>query len=332
MNSKKTYFLQQYLNGAYDHGGIGFVDIEKLLFTYLFIPISLKSTHFILRIFEMMKLYFKLNKQDTIYFIFPVYAKMNTLFLKLLAYKKCNIICVYGDSDGLRHVDEKLLKNELNFISFFNNIIVHNETMASWLQKQYPEKNIQSLCLFDYLTPQQQKNNRQKGTEIAFAGNLSKSKFLNHLDEIYISNPRLKFNLYGKNSFIEKVNCFYKGFFSPYDTPNNLQGSFGLIWDGASLENCEGDYGHYLMFSTPHKLSVYILASLPIIIHQDAAMAAFVLEKNIGFCVSSLYEIEEKINSISETEYQQMVENMKPIAKNISAGHYLQTAIENILK
>ncbi len=331
MKRNKKYFLQQYLHVSPDHGGIGFVDIEKIFLSISIIPIIIESNILLFRIMKLIKLVFQIKSNDTLYFIFPVYAKMHVFFLKLLVFKKCNIICIYGDSDGLRHNNEKMLNNELKLISLFKIVIVHNEIMASWMKIHFPQKRIYSLCLFDYLTPMQKNIKRAKSFEIVFAGNLLKSHFINYVENLNTLNPLVKFNLYGKILNINKINCIYKGFFSPYDTPQNLHGSFGLIWDGSSLEKCEGNYGNYLIYSTPHKLSVYILAGLPIILHEDAAMASFVTENNIGFCISSLFEIEEKINALTEHQYQQMIENLKPIAEKISTGYYLQTAIENTI-
>ena len=53
----------------------------------------------------------------------------------------------------------------------------------------------------------------------------------------------------------------------------NSKGSFGLIWEGDSIEKPSGSLGRYIQYISHHKLSLYILAKLPIIVAASAATA-----------------------------------------------------------
>lgn len=110
-----------------------------------------------------------------------------------------------------------------------------------------------------------------------------------------------------------------------------MVGSYGLIWEGDSITDISNFGGQYLKWVSPLKLSNYLLNSLPIITHPDAVIAEFVQQNNIGFCVSNLHEIGEKIKAIADPVYATMLENCKRVSKQISAGYFTQAAIEGIL-
>jgi len=56
-----------------------------------------------------------------------------------------------------------------------------------------------------------------------------------------------------------------------------------------------------------------------------------VLRYKIGVAVDSLYEIDTAIEKISEDDYGQMQENMKPLAEKISNGKCLSDAIQKLM-
>ena len=204
--------------------------------------------------------------------------------------------------------------------------------MKSFIQQFVPGSVCSVLNFFDFLAePVQTK--RTKGYSIVFAGNLAKSKFLSSLDKM--ADPDLHFNLYGPG-LDEKIllykNLSYYGVHKPYDMPSVVQGSFGLIWDGESIDSCTGVYGEYLRYNSQHKLSLYILSGLPVIIWDEAATAELVKQYKIGITVKHLNEIAEKINALSDDEYQQMQINMHPLAEMISKGECLRNAINEIMK
>ncbi|MEK7224762.1 MAG: hypothetical protein AAB221_03675, partial [Bacteroidota bacterium] len=110
-----------------------------------------------------------------------------------------------------------------------------------------------------------------------------------------------------------------------------LEGSYGLIWEGESVEDISNFGGQYLRWVSPLKLSNYLLHGMPVITHTDAATAAFIRQNNIGFCISSLHDIGYEIQSISETQYNTMAENCRRISKQVSEGYFTGRAIKKIL-
>lgn len=67
--------------------------------------------------------------------------------------------------------------------------------------------------------------------------------------------------MYGSSYFDSEKNVMYKGSFKP-EQIDHIHGSWGLVWDGNSIEGCEGELGNYLKINAPHKISLYIAAEL----------------------------------------------------------------------
>ena len=111
-----------------------------------------------------------------------------------------------------------------------------------------------------------------------------------------------------------------------------MEGSFGLIWDGDSLETCSGDYGKYLEYNNPHKLSLYIAAGIPVITWKGAAIADFIKKYNIGFTVNSIYEISEIIGKMTLSEYEEYKNNLKGLQEKVCSGFFTKMALEKIIK
>lgn len=206
-------------------------------------------------------------------------------------------------------------------------LIVHNDVMRDFfIKKGFDENRIVTLGIFDYL---QEKRDRALPTfdeSVIIAGNLNlkKSGYLKNLPEL-----KSKFRLYGPNySMAEAPNITYGGVLSPEHIPDVLTSGFGLIWDGDSIETCEGGTGEYLRYNNPHKLSLYLSSGLPVIIWKEAAEAGFVEENHVGYTIDSLYDIPKIMNTISAEEYRNIAENVKRIAGKMADGGFMRDALE----
>jgi glycosyltransferase involved in cell wall biosynthesis len=141
-------------------------------------------------------------------------------------------------------------------------------------------------------------------------------------------------NLYGPGISDEmlKINrVVYKGLHHPYSLPPAIEGSFGLIWDGDDVETPGGSLGNYMHYINHHKLSLYIVCNLPVIVHENTGSAELVRKLNIGFTVQTLFEVEDRIAKLSEDEYGLMVQNTRELANEITSGNCLKKAISEIL-
>ncbi len=324
----------------YLHGGITCVDIEKVLLAKGFEPVSFPGhdsfsiTSKASRFLFLFKMIFRIKRGSIVFFISPVYAKMNRLLLRLIRLKGVKLICIIADIDGLRDRDDHLLQSELEQYRGYSCFIVHNDQMAGYLRQHLSHPVLCTLEFFDYLVPSAH-GERQKSHTIVFAANLAKSGFLDKLHLVQPADPGLVFNIYGPGiteTIAAQENVRYLGTHKPYDLPAIVEGSFGLIWDGVSIDTCEGGYGEYLRYNLQHKLSFYIVSKLPVIVWDGAATAELVNKYRIGFTIKNLYEIEDKVKAVTQEQYRQMQINMQPLAEKISKGGYMGDAIDEIMK
>jgi hypothetical protein len=332
------YFIQQYSQQEYQHGGIGYVDAEKILLSMGYVPVLFPyHTDFSLRakfgrFLYLVKLLSQIKRGSVVVFLFPVYAKMNRMLLRFLSKKKIKIICFVTDINGLKDGDKKLLEKETRFFRRFRYFIVHNEKMKQWLEEQVPGACAVTIEFFDFLTNTVTMVN-SFSFDIVFAGNLEKSPFIEQLHLLEPSSPSLRFHLYGPGStaaMIQQKNVKWFGVERPYDLPLKLKGAFGLLWDGETIEKPGGSLGDYMQYISHHKLSLYIISRLPIIVPATAASAPLIEKYRIGFSVNSLYDIEGKIKAMARQDYLRMQDNMVQLARKISRGGCLREALERL--
>lgn len=336
----KKYFIRQYSFLEYMHGGIGFVDVETILLKEGYQPIefpyhdqfSMKAKF--KRLFFLVKTVFSVQGPAVVVFICPVYATLVNVLLRLLSWKPgVRLICFIGDIDGIKDGNKKELKADIKQFQRYHHFIVHNAAMQQWLQQHVPGRNIAVINFFDFLAKPYDGNRTLSG-DIVFAGNLGKSIFLERLGELTSSGPGLHFYLYGPGCtelMHSQKNATWMGIEKPYDLPAKLKGSFGLLWDGDSIGEPGGSLGDYMQYISHHKLSLYILSGLPLIVPEIAGSTVLVEKYKIGISVKSLYEIGDRINSITDDEYQQMKKNMQPLAEKISAGGCIKEALQQLM-
>lgn len=339
-NKPGKYFVQQFLQEEYLHGGVGGTDAEKILKAKGFSPVlfpghdSFSFRTKIKRLFFLFKTLQGIKEGDVIIFLFPVYALVNRLLLNRLARRKdIKIICFIADINGLKDGYPAILREEIRFFRQFGHFIVHNDNMKEWVLKSVaPRVRISTIEFFDFLVKPTERI-PEPSFEIVFAGNLQKSPFIDQLHLLQKTNPSLKFLLYGHREaeYLNQENASWLGVEKPYELPAKLRGSFGLLWDGDSIDKPAGSLGDYMQYISHHKLSLYIISKLPVIVPESGAAAALVKKYNIGFTINSLYDIEEKVKALSPDEYRQMQNNMQPLAKKISEGECLGGAVDELL-
>lgn len=210
-------------------------------------------------------------------------------------------------------------------------LIVHNKCMVKKLADQgFDINKMVNLEIFDYLISDYK--NIQESEGVIIAGNLTETKAA----YVYLINKikDITFNLFGANynAQEEYKNINYFGAFLPDELIKNLTGKYGLVWDGDSIETCSGGKGEYLRINNPHKLSLYLAVGLPVIIWEEAAEAEFVLRENVGITVKSLYDLSEKLASISDNDYEKMKKNAEMIGERLRNGVYMTKALNEAEK
>ena len=342
------YFIELRKNDEHTAGPKAPNDIydisKKLGFKSLKLMIEDGKASKLKKKFEVGKLWlsllFKLKKDDVIIFQHPMYGikeaiKLIPIFKKI---KKTKFITVIHDLELLRggtstYDEEVAILSDKVLLPMFDKIICHNESMKKYLINEgVCESKLVTLSIFDYLTNYSEIP-ESKGIGLTIAGNLNKDKS-GYLYKLIEKNPKYTINLYGPN-FDENIdlgeNINYLGSFSPDELPNKLQGQFGLVWDGDSIETCSGNTGNYLRYNNPHKTSLYLAVGIPVLIWKEAAIAKFVEENNVGILIDNLGKIEEVLSNTPQEKLDEIQKNAKEVGLKLRDGYYFKRAIEKCL-
>ena len=71
-------------------------------------------------------------------------------------------------------------------------------------------------------------------------------------------------------------------------------------------------------------------AGIPVIIWSGAALADYIEQNGLGFCVDSLQDIAAKIAELSPDEYRQMRKNAASEGARIRAGFFFDRALSQV--
>lgn len=299
-----------------------------------------KSWVIITSLYYWTKLSGILKRDDVVLYQHPLYGVHIIGFMvrRLKKRKNCKFIAVIHDLDSIRKKSTGFRSHKFDYsdgelLKLFDAIVSHNKFMTQHLVGQgLDESKIVNLGIFDYLGAGWHKQSSKKEElSIAIAGNLAKSRYIYSIcGEHGEYNKDLIVHLYGDGLDESKANhnMVYHGSFDAEELQDNLEGDFGLVWDGDSAETCDGNMGEYLKYNNPHKTSCYLSAGMPVIVWSKSAIADFVLENQVGIVIDSLFEIEKKISEIQQEEYNVMCNNVRQVANKQINGYYFNEAIK----
>jgi len=257
------------------------------------------------------------------------------LFLLVRKWRKARIIMLVHDIAPLRtvHRNEFVVQKRRTdlCLGVADVLIVHNIKMRNWLSVNgYADKEMICLRLFDYLTDVRYpvRTDVKCFTSVMIPGYLAPSKagYLAHLKKIH----GIDWHLFGVAYDAENIggdNIFYHGSFPAKQLPSELKGAFGLIWDGDSIDTCQGVLGLYLQYNNPHKFSLFMASGVPVIVWKGAAVAHLVSELKLGFVVDSLQEVPVLLQSVTAAEYDEFSRNVRNISARVRSGEYLKDAL-----
>lgn len=343
------YFISRNYKSLFNAAGKAKTDCESILnemgfknlgFKQSSIPNSAIGTikNFLGISYALLRLPFK----STLCTQYPL-NKFRGYVLFVAKLKRCKIITIVHDVRFLKGRTGSAHK-ELKKIVSSDAIIVHNDAMKNWFLEQNVKIPIIVLGIFDYILndglPSQNNNiTEKKPHEIVYAGGFGEGKNSYIYDLDVLPQKDFKLNLYGigfdyQKLKTEKENSVlsYIGAFPSDVVAYRIEGSFGLVWDGISTEECSGQYGQYLKYNNPHKTSLYLLCGLPVIVWDKAAISTYIKSNNIGFTISNLNELSDKLENLSLEEYNQMKSNVDQVRTKIISGGHLNDAVNHALK
>ena len=273
-----------------------------------------------------------------------IYALKDTMLTEYVNNNSKATIKAYSKISSLLKNKEPLILLDMNTYNYYKNTklkdyyIVYEgkaDINYNFLIKRDSTNNIFSDIFQYYLTNINPNNKSIRYSKtLNIAGNLDTNKS-NYIRELNGVDKTINFNLYGLNfdkNVLTSEAIHYKGAFPSDEIPSQLTEGFGLVWDGNTASCCAGNTGEYLKYNNPHKLSLYMVSGLPVVIWSQAAEAEFVKCNNVGLVVDSIEDFSIKFDNLSENDYYKMVENAKNVSYKLRNGEYLRKVIQDIIK
>lgn len=330
----RAKFEQAYLAGTKFENDISEICKNKKFKEILYsTPNNSSYKRIIAYIKTLFLLIFSIKNNEIVFVDLPVRSFYAKIFQMILKIKKCKVYGIIIDLDSLRNVGKIGIVEEVKKFMYMKGIIVQNQAQKAIISSSGYTGRIEIMGILDFLgTPRFEKSKYKDNYSVCYGGNLSdvQSAFLYKWEE---NVKHIQINIFGVNfqKKFDNKNFYYCGNFPPDEIIYHLCGNFGLVWNGTELETCGGDRGNYYRYASPHKLSMYVMAGMPVIVWSESAMASFVKNNGIGFTINSLLEIEKRLLNLSEYEYNFYLNNVFKLQKKLSVGFYLNRCIENIL-
>ena len=279
-----------------------------------------------------VRLILSLRKGDELIVQYPVYRVFVKSFfkvVKIVKRKGVKLTFIIHDLNYLRGLDRGISKEDfLKPLYLADLIVAHTPNMRDHLIGENITSPINIIYLFDYLTDDTYRERSrllENRDTVVYAGNLKKSAFLKEAVNCHFKNVR--FNIYGyaRNVPVFRDGFDYKGAFEPEQT-SYIEGGWGLCWDGESVDSCEGKWGEYLRYNSPHKLSLYLAAGIPVIVWKESALAPYIVSNKIGIAISSLRELDMILPAITKEEYLDTLDRVMSFSVKIRKGDMTMTA------
>lgn len=336
MNKRKSVYISRNYKGV-SAGNDARTDTEALLDDFGYRNIGLKQsfsqskvTDFIRNLAGTIKGIIVMPVDGILFIQYPT-KKYYVLLCKIAHLKHTKVISLIHDLGSFRR--KKIsVGQEIDRLNNSDYIIATNQKMKDWLITNNVKVEINSLGIWHFLSEEERKPEFRSGDNypytICYAGALNRRK--NAFLYEFIPSPRnFVLNIYGDRFDIADTDNFHCRGYIDSDTfilTNN--DDFGLVWDGDSMDECSGNFGAYLRYNTPHKVSFYLKSHLPVIIWKHAALAPFIEENRIGITIDSLTEINSILSSMTPGYYNEMKRNVIEVSKKLQSGFYLKQAID----
>lgn len=280
---------------------------------------------------------------DIIFLQFPQFTSV--LFMKALIEKVTHVfgakvVAYVHDILPWRdpwNYNEESRADFFKALSLCQGLIVHNEVMRDKIKEEFKHYGYSNNHLyiphkiwgyranrmtFDWKRQWEQFPNMS----IDYAGNLDVAQFLNDLPE------NININVFGdEKSIVSKPNIHLFGNIDSEAITHVLKGDFGLVWKSTTYPYITGTYGEYEKVNSPHKISMYLAADLPVIVASQSAMAEYVKENNIGVVIDSLDELPKIPERLTQEQYGEMMFNVNRIGKLVREGFPMKWAVMQMI-
>ncbi|WP_094784631.1 hypothetical protein [Pseudolactococcus reticulitermitis] len=225
-----------------------------------------------------------LTASDIVVHQFPSYLSLafEENFQQAVQETGAKFIILIHDFEPLRLSARQDSDREYALLNRADGLIVHTTEMAKALNIPIPTF---ILGLFDYLTDSQIPD-RNPSQNLIFAGTLTKAPWLKNFPlpiKVFGNLPR-------KWSPADLAPTLKLQDILPQDSaPAELPDGIGLVWDTDDTENTH--YQTYQRLNSPHKLSLYLAAELPVILPSFSPFADFITQHHLGISLDDLSQL-----------------------------------------
>ena len=295
-----------------------------------------KIITFFIDLAGVIKYCFTIKAGDIVLLQYPV-KKYFAFLCHIAKCRGAQTIALIHDLGSFRR--RKLtVEKEINRLMKADYVIASNGMMKQWLTEHGYSHPLGQLDLFDYRSTAENKTlipSSNGQFRLVYAGALAMRKNA-FLLELAKKELPYELHIFGNRSGLPTLQDNTRIIFHPF-TPadefiSNVEGDFGLVWDGDSLDSCTGNFGEYLRWNSPHKVSFYIRAGLPILIWKHAAVAPILEAEGIGIGIESLADLPTILNGMTNERMNAMRENVRRVSDQLRNGHFLQRALQQAIE
>lgn len=341
MKKSRLCYISRCYAGVSSAGSKAKTDVEDILESMGAVNVGLarrfrsgKVYAFIYNMCSVVRYLFSLRRGDCVVLQYPV-KKYYAFLCRVAHWRGAKVVTLVHDLGSFRR--KKLtVEQEMSRLSQGDYVIATNAVMREWLQQQGLTLPMGSLDVWDFLGGAQPRArlpyaNRKR---VLYAGALGhrKNSFVvewaamqrNYDLHIYGDYARYATSLAGEYLYCHD--------FMPHEAfISQVQAHYAVVWDGGSVDCCEGDFGAYLQYNTPHKISMYLRTGIPLVVWSGAAMAQFVAENGVGIVVDSLRELDALLSEIDENLWLTMCDNVAEVSSRLQEGYYLRRAVDEAM-
>lgn len=271
---------------------------------------------------------------DLVVVQFPMWTHLNfqaEFFDYISNIVSVKMVCLLHDmptwmfSDGNNNYD---INNDfwIKQLKKFDALMVSNEKMAKKLQEDGVNVPMIPMYMWDY----------------EYYGVRKEKKFIKKL--YYVSGRDIididyhgSTPLYFYNKRVEEkvLNCGsvkWMGRKPSDEIVSVMDGGFGLVVSDNIKEQSHMNFSYYNQFNNPTKLSMYLAAGLPIIVSNKTYHAKLVKKYGIGLVVDDLNDIDNILSSITDKDYQKMIEKVIPWQRAVSDRFFITRSLMSMIR